>query len=75
MPSQGEMSSEAPPAGQGAELPTVTLGEIATIELIGKAESISRTNGEEAIALQIVKSQQANTVDVVNAVKEHVEAV
>ena len=73
MPSQGEMGSETPPAGQDAALPTVTLGEIASIELIGKAESISRTDGEEAIAIQIIKSQQANTVDVVNAVKEHVE--
>jgi len=73
MPAQGGMGVEAPPAGQPAALPTVTLGEIATIELVGKAESISRTNGKEAIALQIIKTQQANTVDVVNAVKEHVE--
>lgn len=73
MPSAGEMDSEAIPGEQSAELPTVTLGEIATIELTGKAESISRTNGEEAIALQIIKTQQANTVDVVNAVNEHVE--
>lgn len=73
MPNQGEMGGEAPPAGATATLPTVTLGEIASIKLIGKAESISRTDGEEAIALQIIKSQQANTVDVVNAVKEHVE--
>ena len=69
MPDQSEMDNDA----TSAKLPTVTLGEIATIELIGKAESISRTNGKEAIALQIVKSQQANTVDVVNAVNEHVE--
>ncbi len=74
MPGQDEIGTEpSAAAGQSAELPTVKLGEIATIELIGKAESISRTNGEEAIALQIIKSQQANTVDVVNAVKEHVE--
>ncbi|MBX4373517.1 hypothetical protein K4G95_25030, partial [Mycobacterium tuberculosis] len=35
-----------------------------------KVESVSRTNGDEAIAIQIVKEQQANTVDVVNGVKE-----
>ncbi|QUW22781.1 efflux RND transporter permease subunit [Sporosarcina sp. Marseille-Q4063] len=58
---------------QSAELPTVTLGEIAKIELVGKAESISRTNGKEAIAIQVVKSQQANTVEVANAVKEQME--
>lgn len=54
-------------------IPTVTLGEIAKIELVGKAESISRTNGKEAIAVQIIKTQQANTVDVVNKVKDEIE--
>lgn len=49
--------------------PFVTLGDIATIEVVGKVESVSRTNGEDAIAIQILKGQQANTVDVVNAVK------
>ena len=75
IPGQGETPDQSEISNDTAstELPTVTLGEIATIELIGKAESISRTNGEEAIALQIVKSQQANTVDVVNAVNEQVE--
>ncbi|WP_102264706.1 efflux RND transporter permease subunit [Mesobacillus jeotgali] len=53
--------------------PFVKLSELAEIELVGKVQSISRTNGEDAIALQIVKEQQANTVDVVNAVKDLVE--
>ena len=44
-----------------------------TIEVVGKVQSVSRTNGEDAIAIQIVKGQQANTVDVVNAVKELIE--
>lgn len=56
----------AVPAG----IPTVKLGDIADIETIGKAESISRTNGEESIGIQIVKSNDANTVDVVNQVKD-----
>ncbi|MEK5040282.1 efflux RND transporter permease subunit [Sporosarcina sp. FSL K6-3457] len=51
-------------------LPFVKLGDIATIEVVGKVQSVSRTNGENAIAIQIIKGQQANTVDVVNAVKE-----
>lgn len=50
--------------------PFVTLGDIATIETVGSVESVSRTNGEDAIAIQIVKGQQDNTVDVVNAVKD-----
>lgn len=51
-------------------LPTIELQEIAAIELAGKAESISRTNGKVSIGVQIVKTTDANTVDVVNAVKE-----
>ncbi|WP_066071853.1 efflux RND transporter permease subunit [Neobacillus soli] len=53
--------------------PLVKLGDIATIKTVGKVQSISRTNGKEAIAIQIVKGQQANTVDVVNKVKKVVK--
>ncbi|PKG24778.1 efflux RND transporter permease subunit [Niallia nealsonii] len=53
--------------------PFVKLSDIAKIEVIGKVQSVSRTNGKDAIAIQIVKSQQANTVDVVNAVKDLVK--
>ena len=50
--------------------PFVKLGDIATVEKVGKVQSVSRTNGENAIAIQVVKGQRANTVDVVNEVKE-----
>jgi len=50
--------------------PFVALSELADVELVGKVQSISRTNGEDAIAIQIVKGQEANTVTVVNEVKE-----
>ncbi|WP_186670844.1 efflux RND transporter permease subunit [Sporosarcina sp. BP05] len=50
--------------------PFVKLSDIATIEFVGRVQSVSRTNGENAIAIQIIKGQQANTVDVVNAVKK-----
>ncbi|MFD1848549.1 efflux RND transporter permease subunit [Oceanobacillus bengalensis] len=50
--------------------PFVKLSDIATIEVVGDVQSISRTNGEDAIAIQIVKGQEANTVDVVNSVKD-----
>lgn len=50
--------------------PFVKLSDIASIHVMGKVQSISRTNGKEAIAIQIVKGQQANTVDVVNKVKK-----
>ncbi|MEC1179828.1 efflux RND transporter permease subunit [Metasolibacillus meyeri] len=53
--------------------PFVRLGDIATIEVQGKVQSISRTNGEDSISVQIVKAQDANTVTVVNAVKDLIE--
>ncbi len=63
------------PVTPTAENPTpfVTLGDIAKIETVGKVQSISRTNGEEAIAIQITKGQQANTVEVVNEIKDLIE--
>ncbi|MER2126162.1 efflux RND transporter permease subunit [Solibacillus sp.] len=54
-------------------VPFVKLGDIATIEKVGKVQSVSRTNGKDAISIQIVKGQDANTVTVVNAVKELIE--
>ncbi|OPA79465.1 Swarming motility protein SwrC [Paenibacillus selenitireducens] len=63
------------PAGQAgvpAGIPTVKLKDIATIEMVQKADSISRTNGQESISIQIVKAADANTVDVVNAVKKQI---
>ncbi|MFQ3545249.1 efflux RND transporter permease subunit [Halobacillus rhizosphaerae] len=53
-----------------AQIPTVQLKDIADIKMVGKSESISRTNGKDSISIQVVKSQEANTVDVVNLVKE-----
>jgi len=54
-------------------IPTVKLGDIAALETVGYVESISRTNGKESIGIQIVKDNDANTVDVVSAVKKEVE--
>lgn len=64
----GQGAEEMPEASM--EIPTVQLSELATIEVVSQAESISRTNGEESIGLQIVKSPDANTVQVVNNVKD-----
>jgi multidrug efflux pump subunit AcrB len=54
--------------------PFVKLEDIAEINTVGKVQSISRTNGKDAIAIQVVKGQRANTVDVVNEVKKLVKA-
>jgi HAE1 family hydrophobic/amphiphilic exporter-1 len=58
-----------------AGIPTVKLSDIADIKLVGKAESFSRTNGKESIGLEIVKAQDANTVDVANAVKDKMNEI
>ncbi|MGO4530673.1 efflux RND transporter permease subunit [Paenibacillus sp. 2TAF8] len=60
-------------AANAAGIPTVKLSDIAKIEVIGQAESISRTNGKESIGISVVKSNDANTVDVVNSVKNKAE--
>ncbi|MBT2571215.1 efflux RND transporter permease subunit [Planococcus sp. ISL-110] len=71
--------TEAPaaetPAAAPTSIPTVALSELAEIEVVSEAESISRTNGEESIGISIVKSPDANTVDVVNGVKDIVADV
>ncbi|WP_026824599.1 efflux RND transporter permease subunit [Exiguobacterium marinum] len=64
-----ETPSTLPPNVPTA-VPTVALSELATIEDKGIEESISRSNGERSIGVQVTKTQDANTVDVVNAVKE-----
>ncbi|WP_413299286.1 efflux RND transporter permease subunit [Bacillus sp. 1P10SD] len=76
-PTQGKQQNPTGvPSMQGqntptqAGIPTIELRDIASVEVVGKAESISKTNGRESIGLQIVSSQDANTVDVVNAVKD-----
>lgn len=53
---------------QDPKIPTVSLGELATFNVVDELESINRTNGEDSIGLSIVKAPSANTVEVVNAV-------
>ena len=53
--------------------PFVELGDIAKLEKVGKVQSVSRTNGADSISVQVMKGQQANTVDVVNEVKELID--
>lgn len=75
---QSTASGRAAASGQSTaqtqvQIPTVQLSDIADVTLQKKAESISRTNGKESIGLSIVKGQDANTVDVVNGVKEKIK--
>ncbi|MBA9085684.1 multidrug efflux pump subunit AcrB [Fontibacillus solani] len=79
VPSRSSSGAPAGSSGMGAagginlSIPTVKLSDIASIEVSGEAESLSRTNGVESIGIQIIKSNDANTVDVVNQVKDEVD--
>src|SRR5699024_4816191 len=83
LPTDGEMDMQAmdpsllaeQPMEQPTEMPTVTLEKIADIDVEKSVDSISRTNGQESIGVQIVKTPDANTVDVVNDTKESIEAL
>lgn len=67
-----EAPEGTPPGGELAApaLPTVPLSDLAEIEVVSEAESISRTDGEQSIGIQIIKAPDANTVEVVNKVKD-----
>ncbi|MCA0754126.1 efflux RND transporter permease subunit [Paenibacillus sp. N4] len=54
-------------------VPGVKLSDIAELSITGKAESVSRTNGKDAIGLNVVKAADSNTVDVVNKVKAEID--
>jgi HAE1 family hydrophobic/amphiphilic exporter-1 len=70
----GQPGAAAQPSAP-ASIPTVKLSEIATVELVAKADSISRTNGHPSVGVEITKAPDANTVTVVNAVKKQAELV
>ncbi|TSB48320.1 efflux RND transporter permease subunit [Alkalicoccobacillus porphyridii] len=69
----GEIDPETPVGSElpaSFDIPTVTLGELANIEVVNESQSISRTNGKDAIGIQIVSNADANTVDVVDRAME-----
>ncbi|GIP40064.1 swarming motility protein SwrC [Paenibacillus sp. J31TS4] len=69
----GDMPAAAIPAVTG--IPVVPLSDIAKVELVAKADSVSRTNGNLSVGLNITKAADANTVDVVNQVKKEAERI
>lgn len=71
---QADAAAQAAQAAQApTELPTVQLQDVAEVEVVGEVESISRTNGEDSIGIDITKDPNANTVEVVNAVKDEIQ--
>ncbi|SIT88622.1 efflux RND transporter permease subunit [Edaphobacillus lindanitolerans] len=70
---QAAANQDQAAAMQAAGLPTVTLSDVAKIDVVNESKSISRTNGKDSIGLQIVKGPDDNTVDVVNGVKDEIK--
>lgn len=54
-------------------VPGVKLSDVADITIADKVESVSRTNGLDAIGINIVKGADSNTVEVVNKVKDELK--
>lgn len=67
-------AQQMPGVAATPQVTTVKLKEIAKLKLVGEVESVARTNGKDAIAVQVVKAQDANTVDVVQEVKDAAKA-
>ncbi|WP_162104243.1 MULTISPECIES: surfactin resistance protein SrfP [Bacillus] len=68
-------SAQAAQAQQSVstDVPTVKLSDIASIKDVKKAESVSRTNGKDSIGINIVKANDANTVEVADNVKNELK--
>ncbi|UTH14814.1 efflux RND transporter permease subunit [Macrococcus equipercicus] len=67
-PAAGAQSAN--PAAAQMKLPTVELGDIAKIKNVASRDSISKTNGKDSLSIQVVKSDNANTVKLANDVKD-----
>ena len=65
--SQSQMSNQS--QASNGEMPSVPLSELATITVGDERESISKTNGKDAVNVQIMKAQDANTVQVAKKLK------
>lgn len=53
---------------------TVRLGELAELKESEHADMLTRYNGEPAVVLEVYKSQDSNTVEVVDAVKKQIDS-
>ncbi|MGV2875540.1 efflux RND transporter permease subunit [Macrococcus capreoli] len=60
-------------AMQNAKIPTVKLSDVAEIKTVQSRESISKTNGKDSLSIQVIKSDDANTVTLANEVKDKVK--
>lgn len=74
MPSDNTRSTNSPThMAQKGQMPSVPLKDLADISVGDERTSISKTNGKDAVNLQIMKSQDANTVQVAREVQKKVD--
>ncbi|MCG1168916.1 efflux RND transporter permease subunit [Staphylococcus epidermidis] len=74
MPSDNNRSSNSSThMAQKGQMPSVPLKDLADISVGDERTSISKTNGKDAVNLQIMKSQDANTVQVAREVQKKVD--
>lgn len=71
---QSSQSSGGEESSATQSIPSVKLSDIADVKKEKKRDSISKTNGKDALALQVTKATDANLVDVVDNVDKEVEA-
>lgn len=57
------------PQMMGSRSADLELQDVAELKVVRQSESISRTDGNDSIGIQVVKTNDANTVEVVNAIK------
>ncbi len=74
MPSdQSSASAGSSKQSSSGSMPTFKLKDVANITVGDERTSISKTNGKDAVNLQITKSQDANTVQVAKDVQKKVD--
>ena len=74
MPSDNTRSTNSSTnMAQKGQMPSVPLKDLADISVGDERTSISKTNGKDAVNLQIMKSQDANTVQVAREVQKKVD--
>lgn len=75
--SQGGNTEAAMPTSDDQDgensMPSVKLKDIANISVGDERQSISKTNGKDAVNVQVTKAQDANTVKVVKDTKKEID--
>ena len=58
---------------QSTKVPSVKLADIANVSIGDERKSISKTNGKNAVNVQVIKAQDANTVQVAKDTKKEID--